>query len=126
MFYIAGKYTAKDRLAYERKSLRSMGFAVSSSWLDEVYGSDGDKRVTNEIRKENAQRDMVEVVACRAFVIDTQDENASGGREVELGMALALGKPCYRIGPYRNVFHTLVDYAFPSWDDFYTHLNELS
>lgn len=126
MFYIAGKYTAKDRIARERAHMQRLGFTVLSSWLDEVYESDDDTRVTDDIRRDNAQRDYIEVMEATAFIIDTFDESNTGGREVELGLALGAYKTCYRVGPYRNVFHTLVDHAFESWEGLYAHLEELS
>ena len=115
--YVAGKYTSKDRLAVIRQRLRQMGLVVTSSWLDEIYESDHDGRVTDDIRKENAMRDFVEVRLADTFLLDTFDESATGGREVELGMALTRGITCFRVGPYRNVFHTLVDNSFDSWDE---------
>lgn len=118
--YIAGKYTAKDRLARHRETLRNMGFDVTSSWMDEVYESDQDSRITDLVRRRNAMRDFEEVMDSDIFILDTADISETGGREVELGLALVESpdtRVCCRVGPYRNVFHTLVDHVFSDWEE---------
>ena len=124
MFYIAGKYTAKERLRRERAQLRRMGFSVSASWLDESYEEDAD--ATDEVKQANADRDLQEVWKANAFILDTLDESVTGGREVELGAALTGYKTFYLVGPPRNIFHYAPDFKFDSWAELYAHLEELS
>lgn len=60
-------------------------------------------------------RDAGEIVTADLLIIDTQEESCSGGREVEYGMALALGKPVWVVGPHRNIFHSVCRRQFDDW-----------
>ena len=116
MLYLAGKYSSQARLRAIRARIRSqLGIECSSSWLDEKYESD--EEATPETRAENALRDLTEVLGADVFVIDTLDESATGGREVEFGLALASMLPIALVGPRRNVFHYLGPVVqFDSWE----------
>lgn len=124
-FYIAGKYTAKDRLIAERNIMRAAGYTVSSSWLDEpertYYGPEEDI----ERQREMAWRDVKEVNGATYIVLDTIDESATGGRECEWGGALFGGiVRLILIGPARNIFHHLADLRFDNWADFHEYASE--
>lgn len=115
MIYIAGKFTAKDRLREERDRLRKLGYVVTSGWLEEPetdYTADAAYKV------ECAKRDLDEVVRAKTLIIDTLDVSDTGGREVEFGVALGNCDQIYVVGPLRNVFHYLVPERchFDSWD----------
>ena len=121
VIYIAGKYTAKARLKEHRAQVQASGFDVSSSWLDtnfpEVIDED---RMANE-----AVRDCQEVEDAGVFILDTIDESMTGGREVELGIALTVGASILHVGPKRNVFHYLpMVQHFEDWDAVIAHLRE--
>ena len=121
MIYIAGKYTAKERLLDRRNDLRRLGYTVLSTWMDQPetdYVFLGNTEEEREARKHaEAERDIAEVMRADVLVIDTFDESNTGGREVELGMALAVGSVLIRIGPERNIFHAKVDNAFDTWEE---------
>lgn len=117
--YIAGKYEARERLRSIRAILQERGHEVISSWLDETAPKG---EVTDEYKASVAIRDFREILNADLFILDTLDESNTGGREVELGWALALTlmglhkmKPI-RIGPDRNVYHMLP--SAPSWEAF--------
>lgn len=112
--YLAGKTSALRRLRRVRARLRRSGLRVSSGWLDSAYDY-GDPRCTPEHLRSEAPRDRVEVRRCGLFILDTIDESTSGGRDVELGMALAHGKRFWLVGPRRNVFHHLAARHFADW-----------
>lgn len=115
MIYIAGKYTAQARLREMRDKFRKAGFNVSSFWLDEV---ETDASASPEKMEENALRDVKEVKVCSTFILDTLDESATGGREVELGLALAnKNADVILVGPRRNVFHHLIGETYENWDE---------
>jgi hypothetical protein len=62
----------------------------------------------------------MEVVAADIFILDTTDESMTGGREVEFGMALMdmeFPRRIIRVGPVRNVFHSVVRETYDSWDE---------
>lgn len=126
MIYIAGKFTSQARLRGERTRLQGSGFVVRASWLDETAT---DYNAPLELKMENASRDCDEVGACTTFVLDTLDVSETGGREVELGMALQRGNvTIFRVGPPRNVFHYLIPdgWTFPDWETFHQNLAEFS
>lgn len=113
--YIAGKYTAQDRLRIERDRLRALGHYVSSNWMDQPEKT---YAVTPERAISEAYRDIEEIRDADTLIIDTLDESNTGGREVELGCALAWGHKIVRIGPERNIFHSLAPATFPDWESF--------
>ena len=112
--YLAGKYTSKERLSARREQMRRMGYNVTSSWLDEVWR---DYDAPDEVRVENAHRDFEEIEDAHCLIIDTFDESATGGREVEMGYAMYKGITVVLVGPKRNVFHYIVNKHFETWDD---------
>ena len=121
--YIAGKYTARARLKQYKDYLSGRGHTVLSTWLDQHEGDYG--TVTDEQMHQMAMRDAVEVTDANVFILDTLDESATGGREVELGMAIAQSnKYIYLVGPVRNIFHTLVSH-FDTWEDLLNALEQI-
>ena len=125
MIYLAGRIIAQVRLRNERGRLRQKGFIVSSSWLDlaepdyPATQAERDAPAWRARAATEAQNDLDEVRACSTFIQDTLDESNTGGREVELGVALVPGKTYIRIGPVRNIFHELADLSFSDWEAFW-------
>jgi len=52
-----------------------------------------------------------------AFTEAPRSVRSRGGRHVEYGIALALRKPVWLVGPRENVFHALADGLFASWPE---------
>jgi hypothetical protein len=99
--YVAARSQEAGRALRDR--LISLGHTVTSSWLDASdYGTDAARTPGN--RRLNALACDADVVACDALVMIAGD-GLKGGRHVELGMALALGKCVYVLGEPENVFH---------------------
>ncbi len=128
--YIASKFHSRYRLRLIKKQLQSLGFIVLSKWMDPDVNvdisSDSDSLGANlQASVEEAERDSSEIASTDIFIIDTQDESSTGGREVELGMVMATGRALgvYRIGPIRNVFHAMIP-AHNSWEDLICYLKE--
>ena len=113
--YIAGKWEARERLQAIAQELRVHGYRVTSSWLDHPLAQG--YLVDNGV--DEGVKDLDEIDASNVFVLDTLDEGATGGREVELGYALAEGsnRLLIIVGPSRNIFHSMVAIQFGSWDD---------
>jgi len=116
--YVASFFETKKRLQEPKNALWEMGYNITSSWLNEIPKADFIP--TKEIFwKKLAMKDLAELNAADAIILDTIDVNPRGGREVEFGFALG----CWQtklvciVGPYRNVFHTLADKQFDSWED---------
>ena len=114
--YIASLFDTRERLLPVRDRLNAAGHRVISSWLAAeagiTYGG-----TTEQYHRRCAERDLDEVREADWVFVDTCDVSDRGGQDVELGIALALGKLTARVGPPRNVFHTLVNWTFDSWDD---------
>lgn len=111
--YIAGKFEAQTRLREIRDRIRAVGDDhVVSTWLDEESTSEP----TPQNAANYAKRDIAEVAEANLFILDTQDNNLRGGREVEFGVALAMGLALWIVGPPRNVFHHLANAQFDTWD----------
>ncbi|KKK51062.1 hypothetical protein LCGC14_3118710, partial [marine sediment metagenome] len=57
------------------------------------------------------------------FILDTSDVDETGGREVELGAAIILGKVIFLVGPIRNLFHMHPSVrSFRTWNDIISHI----
>lgn len=124
--YIASFFDTRVRLRPIRDTLWSHGFEVVSSWLDEIAKPVG--MTKEEFWKKLAMKDLAEVNAADLVILDTIDMNCRGGREVEFGFALGCfqSKLVYIVGPTRNVFHTLADRRFNTWDECLAYLEVMS
>ena len=120
--YIAGHFPARKRLQLMGKVMKKEGFDIVSPWLTKAGG----------MCAATASRDLQAVSVADWFILDTLDEDKTGGREAELGIALLVreaqasyGSPTDPsrqitiIGPRRNVFHELVTDIYPSWEKFF-------
>lgn len=117
--YFAAPYAARDVVAGHVDDLDALGLGVKccSSWLTETQPIDAgttgaatslEERVVNE----HALADLEDVRAADVLVVFTAaslglelEETASGGRHVETGYALALGRPVVVVGEAENIFH---------------------
>ena len=88
---------------------------MCSNWLSES-SAQAFADLTVKQRRTYSYRDIGEVVTADLLIIDTQEESCSGGREVEYGMALALGKSVWVVGPERNIFHSVPRRQFDTWE----------
>ena len=115
--YYAGFFDSQKRIRAEADKMWLKGHEVCSTWLYETSRPEG--MTTDEFWKKLAIKDLAEINAADLLVLDTIDVTPRGGREVELGFALGRfqGKSIYMVGPVRNVFHTLVDRKFDSYED---------
>jgi nucleoside 2-deoxyribosyltransferase len=106
--YLAGKYSDRELLCTYASQLRANGLYVNSEWLE---GAHDDKHIDSQI--EYAEADLHDIDNSDIFVM-VQNEQISGGRNVEFGYALAQGKEIYVIGPPSSIFHHLADECFAS------------
>lgn len=110
--YIASLFDDRIRLRPIRDKLNEMGHKVVSTWLDEADEIlANDPQTYADTPYDIAQRDYRQIRECDAIVLDTLNVTPRGGREVELGYAVGIGKLAYLVGPKRNVFH----YTLPGW-----------
>ena len=111
--YIAGKWEAHVRLQEMANELRQGGYHVTSSWLNRPLNQG--YKVSDSF--DQAELDLDEIDQCNLFILDTLDENPTGGANVEFGYALAhsAARLLIVVGPQRNIFHPLAGIHFPDW-----------
>lgn len=112
--YLSARYARREELLVYRRSLTMAGIACTARWLD----GEGDDMAVN------AQHDVDDVKRADMLVNFTEEplEHSPlpfvgrGGRHVELGIALALGREVLVVGPRENIFHHLPSvYRVPTW-----------
>lgn len=129
--YLASRYSRREELCGYRIQLAKIGFIVQARWLDgghqlsdrgiligdngEALVESGDGPENAKLRAKFAQDDWEDVTNADIVINFTEPprSNASrGGRHVEYGIALGMGKPVYVVGYRENIFHWLPKVAF--------------
>ena len=105
--YLAARFSKQEQLREYRDLFVKKGILVTSTWLDQDVvtnlGGPGEK---HELNTRFAIQDLVDVRLADGLVFFSEPELARrGGRHVEYGYALALGKPIYVVGGKENIFH---------------------
>jgi nucleoside 2-deoxyribosyltransferase len=116
--YIAAPYPARLDAIDLMDTLHAAGFKVTSSWLVE------DDKLTDEY----ARKDLADIDRADALVAMNPAEWAergTGGRHVELGYALAQGKPIVLVGARSNIFHHLMTVHVVTQDELVDTLRRL-
>lgn len=123
--YIAGTTSNQEFLRVIKQRIVLLGHPVSSTWLETAYQYT-DKRCTAAHMKKDAPRDLDEIRECDLFIMDRTRK--SWGKDTEMGMALALGKPVWLVGTpkYKNVFFALAERTFPNWCSVFETLEKSS
>ena len=115
--YVSGSWNARNRLRVQAEKLRAAGHQVNSTWLDE---QDKPAHLTKtQWLRRVAERDVSEVAAADAIIMDVDDLSTTGGRYVEWGVACNPHATTLRIlvgcPPDLDVFGKLADAWFPDW-----------
>jgi hypothetical protein len=119
--YLAARYSRIEELNAYRAELEAWGHTVTSRWLNgehQIHGYEAARAVErNELDScpesgalfaGDDVEDLTEAEIVIAFSEQPRNGNTGrGGRHVELGLALAMGKRIILIGPRENVFHCL-------------------
>ena len=112
--YLSGQFEDGLALSDVRRELMSAGYAVTSSWLDSAASAPETSRAADADAAVRlaaiARQDMQDIVAADVVVVFNPPEACHvgrGGRHVETGYALALGKRVVVVGARGNVFHWL-------------------
>src|SRR5271166_4676772 len=111
ILYLAARYTRKEEIREYAKKFEVAGHIVSATWFDEPHdGQATMAEVGDELMRVYADRDLAEIRQANAIVFYSETEhthNRRGGRHVEFGYALGLGKRIIVVGPKENIFHHL-------------------
>ena len=102
--YLAARFSKQAEMRTHRDAFLQEKINVTSTWLDQhPNGELGDDPIVDS---RNAIRDLVDVRIADGLVFFSEAQLARrGGRHVEFGYALALGKPIYVVGNKENIFH---------------------
>lgn len=121
--YLAARYSQHPDLKILRSQLENLGHSVTSSWLDIGGKSFTLEELENESDRCSirGQADLDDVVEadCLIFV---SSQGGKGGRHVEYGIALGLGKRIIILGHRENVFHTLTDEVYTTTSEMFEAL----
>jgi hypothetical protein len=105
--YFAARYSRREELNGYRAELEALGFEVTARWLST------EPRVRSEYSDDDwrhlALLDQEDVLTADTLVCFTEppETAGNGGRHVELGMALALGRQVIVVGRREHIFHHL-------------------
>lgn len=128
--YIAGSYSGRHRIRAEATKLPK-SYIILSRWFndDDFIEKAWDNNFAGRIAESMAMGDVYTILEADLLILDTIDKSSTGGSDTELGLALALqlrtGKPrIVHIGPYRNIFQTLVREHYKSWEDYLKYESE--
>jgi nucleoside 2-deoxyribosyltransferase len=129
-FYIAARFSRRPEANALARSLIERGHSVTSRWVlpdtDQVLATGLSAQAENSERTRFALEDVADVHACDCMVslMEEPRSNGRGGRHVEFGIAIGLGKHHVIIGPRETVFHHLPGVAhFDSNADFFAALD---
>lgn len=111
--YIAARFSQRPECNALARALKEQGHTITSRWVkpdaDHVLPTGLSLQAEDAERRRFAIEDCDDVRACD-WVVSLQGEPRSGGRggrHVEFGYGLALGKRMISIGPRETVFHHL-------------------
>jgi len=98
--------------AEELEALDKVSVNVTSRWLTGAHGWDGtpDHEIPELVQSRFAREDLEDIKAADLVVCFTEHPGAGpsqGGRHVEMGYALALGKRIAVVGPVENIFYAI-------------------
>lgn len=115
--YLAARYSRHPEMRQVRDELLARGHQVTSRWIDchaDIVG-DFAASLTPEFLNAHPERCStvgqhdVDDLKAADVVVSFTGGGGKGGRHVEYGMGLALGKRLIVVGPRENVFHALPD-----------------
>jgi hypothetical protein len=110
--YVAARWDDRKLAMEAAAQLRDAGIVIHSTWLSprDDQSMDTLKAEGNIVIEARARAlmDVHEIAKSNLFVQLSPEagfRNSTGGKHVELGIAIALGKTIYIIGQRENVFH---------------------
>ena len=110
--YLASRFSRASELLGYKAELERHGVEVTSRWLlggHEWAGTD-DEQLPVDVGERFAREDLEDLIAADVVVCFTEAPRSGpsrGGRHVEFGYALAMGKELFVCGPAENVFYCL-------------------
>ena len=109
--YLASPYSWRATMLVVADRLQAIGWEVTSRWLHghHEYGDDL-SAYPRDVVMRYAREDLEDVMRSDALVLfNTSKGSNSGGRHVELGVALSRGIPVLLVGEQTNPFCWMAD-----------------
>ena len=107
--YLAGQYARRDELRIYQHSFLGRSIHVTSRWLQENEKLNHDLADFDpEWKRLTALKDYWDIQRADTLIFfaeEPEQQPRRGGRHVEFGMALALGKKVLVVGGEENIFH---------------------
>jgi hypothetical protein len=107
--YIAGQYARRDELRIYQHSFLGRNIHVTSRWLMEDAALNHSlTEFDPEWKRLTALKDYWDIQRADTLIFfaeEPEQQPRRGGRHVEFGMALALGKKVLVVGGEENIFH---------------------
>lgn len=102
--YVCAAFARQEEMRQVRERLSTQGVGVTARWLD-MPAAEPDSVAAQGAIAHVCHEDIRTATALLAFTEAPGSAYFTGGRHVEVGIALALARPVYVIGPVENVFH---------------------
>lgn len=120
--YLAARFGRRSELRRYADVLQRLGHEVTARWVFGAHENESGQYAPSMLER-FALEDWADVMTSDALIAFTEGPDAPGGsrggRHVELGAALAVGKRVVVVGPRENIFMRLpVVEHFPTWPDF--------
>lgn len=106
-FYISARYGRRLEAEELGRVLLEEGHEITSRWIWRDQPDDYETATHEEVA-DYAEEDIEDVMNAEALITLSEPSNnpyGRGGRHVEFGFALGMGKELYVIGPLENIFH---------------------
>ena len=127
--YLAARYGRRAEMQRVRDKLQAIGIDVVSRWIDGAHEA-ADLVATDAERSRWAGEDLVDLARADAIVAFTEEagsKESRGGRHVEFGIAIGLGKHLCVVGPRENIFYcNNTIYWYPDYLAFYAAMGVVS
>ena len=111
--YIAARFSRRPEANELAHWLQARGHRITSRWVkpetDHVLPTGMSQQAADSERERFAREDVSDILDCTRMIslMEEPRSNGRGGRHVEFGIALALGRKLTIIGPRETVFHHL-------------------
>lgn len=117
--YLSGSFKARQQIRERAFELQDHGHECVSNWLFEPALQVGDPETEAWQMRARGNEDIIDVSRADLFVMFAEWPSSTGGRFVELGVALALRIPVVIIGKRETVFsyHSTVK-RYDTWAEF--------
>jgi nucleoside 2-deoxyribosyltransferase len=119
--YVAASFNSVTRIQDEVEALEERGHTVTGVWfqghdpIEKIWDGNFGGRIAEVM----SLRDLNAIDRAELMIIDTLDPSSSGGRNVELGYALAKSKRIILIGEPTTIFFALIREAYSSWEEMF-------